>query len=277
MLEELKRLSITCGMVTGETPKAERAQIIKAYRSGKLRCLVNVAVLTTGFDVPEVDLLALVRNTKSPVLYTQIAGRGMRTAEGKADCLWLDFTDTTMSQGPVNEIKGRGEPKKRDDDQQGAPFRICDECGGENHATALVCKYCGFEFPAPQRKIYGAANGASVLSPNKYGYHEITVNKVSYRAHVGKAGITMMRVDYWGGMRIAASEFICFEHKGFARLKAEKWWASRWAGRFKLPAPETTQQALGMTSFFKEPSTITVKTDGKYPELVSVSFETIAA
>ncbi len=85
--QSLSGLGIACAVVSGVTRKTERAQSIADFRSGQLRALISVACLTTGFDVPEVDCIALLRATKSPVLYTQILGRGMRIAPDKADCI----------------------------------------------------------------------------------------------------------------------------------------------------------------------------------------------
>ena len=73
--------------VFGETPVAERDQIIGDFKCGRLRALVNVGVLTTGFDAPGVDLIAMCRPTKSTGLYVQQLGRGTRLAEGKENCI----------------------------------------------------------------------------------------------------------------------------------------------------------------------------------------------
>ena len=68
--------------------------------------------LATGFDVPDVDCIIWLRPTQSPVLYVQGAGRGLRIAEGKQNCLWIDFSDTTERLGPVDGIRGRKRGRK---------------------------------------------------------------------------------------------------------------------------------------------------------------------
>ena len=70
-----------------------REQIISDFKNGKIKVLVNVGILTTGFDYPAVDCLIYARPTKSKILYTQILGRGLRNAEGKQDCLVIDVVD----------------------------------------------------------------------------------------------------------------------------------------------------------------------------------------
>ncbi|RYZ57024.1 MAG: DEAD/DEAH box helicase [Proteobacteria bacterium] len=79
-------------MVVGDTASHERDLIIKRFKEKNLKFLVNVSVLTTGFDAPHVDLIAILRPTESVSLYQQIVGRGLRLAPGKKDCLILDYT-----------------------------------------------------------------------------------------------------------------------------------------------------------------------------------------
>jgi DNA repair protein RadD len=79
-------------MVVGDTEGAERDEIIEAFKNKKLKFLVNVSVLTTGFDAPHVDLIAILRPTESVSLYQQIVGRGLRLSPNKTDCLILDYT-----------------------------------------------------------------------------------------------------------------------------------------------------------------------------------------
>ncbi len=78
-------------LITGETPATERDALIEAFKQQRYRFLVNVSVLTTGFDAPHVDLIAILRPTQSVSLYQQIIGRGLRLAPGKEDCLILDY------------------------------------------------------------------------------------------------------------------------------------------------------------------------------------------
>ena len=81
----------TAALVTAETPAIERQSIIKKFKNKQLHFLVNVSVLTTGFDAPHVDVIAILRPTESVSLYQQIVGRGLRLCEGKTKCLILDY------------------------------------------------------------------------------------------------------------------------------------------------------------------------------------------
>ncbi|NQZ33693.1 MAG: DEAD/DEAH box helicase [Oceanospirillaceae bacterium] len=84
-------------IITGATDNAERDLLISAFKARKLKYLVNVSVLTTGFDAPHVDVIALLRPTQSVSLFQQIVGRGLRLSPDKKDCLILDYTGSKFN------------------------------------------------------------------------------------------------------------------------------------------------------------------------------------
>lgn len=142
MTARLNEWGVPTGLVLGETPGGERANTIAAYRAGRLRCLVNVAALTTGFDVQEVDMLVMRRRTKSLGLYIQMTGRLLRTiggniersvAAGKADGIVLDFAGNIDQHGPLDFIR----PK-----ETRANLVSCEECGARNARAAARCWKC---------------------------------------------------------------------------------------------------------------------------------------
>lgn len=77
-VEMLQGGGIGAVLVTGETPKKERERIVREFREGSIRHLVNMGVFTTGFDVPELDSIVLARPTMSVGLFYQMVGRGVR-------------------------------------------------------------------------------------------------------------------------------------------------------------------------------------------------------
>lgn len=91
-------------IVTSETGKNERAGLLARFKAREIKYLVNVAVLTTGFDAPHVDVIAMLRATESPGLFQQIIGRGLRLADGKKDCLILDYAENTERHCPDGDI-----------------------------------------------------------------------------------------------------------------------------------------------------------------------------
>ena len=91
-------------LVTGNTANQERAAIIARFKAQEIKYLVNVQVLTTGFDAPHVDLIAILRATESVGLLQQIIGRGLRLAEGKDDCLILDYAENIERHCPDGDV-----------------------------------------------------------------------------------------------------------------------------------------------------------------------------
>lgn len=119
-------------IVTGDTPKRERARILASFKRQRIKYLVNVAVLTTGFDAPHVDCIAILRKTESAGLWAQIMGRGLRLCDGKKDCLILDYTtniDDHFPDGDLFEPKIEAKAKK----EKGEPIEVtCPDCGHVN-------------------------------------------------------------------------------------------------------------------------------------------------
>ncbi|WP_301583772.1 DEAD/DEAH box helicase [Halomonas alkaliantarctica] len=113
-------------LITGATASHERTALIEAFKARELKFLVNVAVLTTGFDAPHVDLIAILRPTESVSLYQQIVGRGLRLSPDKADCLVLDYAGNPWDLY-APEV---GEPKPDSDSE---PVQVeCPACGHAN-------------------------------------------------------------------------------------------------------------------------------------------------
>jgi DNA repair protein RadD len=95
---------INCEEVSGETKKKDRESILERFKNGELRCVVNVGVLTVGFDFPELDCIMIGRPTKSIALFYQISGRGLRIAPSKKHCEIIDFCDNIKRFGEVNSF-----------------------------------------------------------------------------------------------------------------------------------------------------------------------------
>jgi len=92
---------IATEVILGDTDSDARRDILARFASGQTRVLINVGVLTEGFDEPSVEAILLARPTRSTLLYTQIVGRGTRIYEGKPHCAILDFADTTRGKKPI--------------------------------------------------------------------------------------------------------------------------------------------------------------------------------
>ena len=273
LAQTLNERGITSAVVCGDTPKKDRERLIAEFRAGNIRCLVTVLALATGFDVPDVDCILWLRPTQSPVLYVQGAGRGLRPSPdtGKVDCLWLDFSDTTERMGPVDTIKGRSKPKRKDK-EQGAPKRTCPECGEQCAAALTVCPTCGYEFPVNEKEARKASNAAVMSSQVATRINTYEVTGVRYGLHKGRDGKPdSVRVDYWSGLRVVCSEWLCFSHGGFAAQKARNWWMLRCLGN----APDTTENAIEALNWQepRRPKGIVINEQGKFPEIVGFKWE----
>lgn len=113
-------------LITGATDLRDRDALIQRFKHRQLKFLVNVSVLTTGFDAPHVDFIAILRPTQSVSLYQQIVGRGLRLSEGKRDCLVIDYAGNHMNLHHP-EV---GEPKPNPDSEPVQVF--CPDCGFAN-------------------------------------------------------------------------------------------------------------------------------------------------
>jgi DNA repair protein RadD len=91
--------------VTGMTNTHIRAQILDDFKKGIVRILLNVGVLTTGFDFPELDSIIVAKATRSLSLWYQIIGRGQRIAAGKKNCLVVDMCNNLQVLGDVQKLE----------------------------------------------------------------------------------------------------------------------------------------------------------------------------
>lgn len=243
--------------IFGGTLPFIREETLARFRRGELKYLVNVNVLTTGFDAPNIDCIAMLRPTNSPGLYYQMVGRGFRLAENKADCLVLDFGGNIMRHGPVDMIEvrerkaGPGQPVARE----------CPNCQTVMAAAYSTCPECGHEFTRKERERHdSAASAAGVLSG------EITeeihdVMEVYYAVHHKRGGDETtprtMRVEYRIGFNEFAREWVCPEHTGYARNKFVAWWTQR----SNAPLPDSAEDAVDLADrgALAQPSQITVR------------------
>lgn len=268
-------------MVTGETPKEEREGIIKRFKAGDFKYLVNVAVLTTGFNVPEIDALVFMRPTQSPVLYIQCVGRGVRTvyaqgqfdlgttegrlasiaASGKKDCLVVDFGGVVDRLGPIDavEIRKSNRVKNEDEPAGEAILKRCPSCGEMCAAAQRYCYSCSYSF-IQQALDPNLKNTEITTIDEAPEWHEVM--GVSYNKHEKNGKPPSMAVSY-ATMNGPFREWICFEHEGYARDKARAWFQMRLPG---AKVPDTVSEALAHK--YQVPHRICVKRDGKFFRIV---------
>ncbi len=270
---------VTCEMVTGDTPNAERARILRDYKAGKIQCLTNNSVLTTGFNHPGIDLIADLRPTLSCVLYVQIAGRGTRpiyakgfdlsTVEGrleaiaagpKPNCLYLDFSgNVSKRHGPVDTAA----PRKPGEGNGEAPCKECPQCRELVHISAKVCPVCEFVFPVNEKPKHTAtAAAAPILSiePPKW----LNVQSRKFFFHENAEGSESVRVDFLANFVTYRMWLSVRKAKG----RCDKFWRDH-AGL--TPYPEDVEDWLNRCEHeLRHTKQICVKPKGKYFEIVGI-------
>lgn len=289
--DQIKKAGIACEYITGDTPKAERESIIAMFRSGMIQCLVNVAVLTTGFNVPDIDMLVFMRPTRSPVLYIQTIGRGVRTVyaegydlntkEGRLeaianskcpDCLVLDFGNVVAELGSIDQIDIRKKYTGEEREGEGggeAIIKICPSCGTECAASQRYCYSCSYSFIRLEDK---ASDKAIVSEDSEPEWIYIMAMDCSHHKREGKPA--SMKVTY-ATMSGSVNEWICFEHHQFdpddnrryAWTKAVEWHNKR---RPDLKVPTDAWDACQIE--YPQPQKILVRKRGKYKEVLDHAF-----
>jgi DNA repair protein RadD len=219
MKEALLNYGIPAECVTGATPKKEREKILDDFKSGKLRALTNANVLTTGFDYPDIDLIAMLRPTMSPGLYVQMAGRGMRLKSHTDHCLVLDFAGVVEMHGSIRAVRS---PMKKGDGNGEAPVKVCQYCNELVGISATVCPACGKPFPEKKEKLKLHLRDDDIM-----GYDNQKIMKVTdwkWRKHVSRSsGKAMLAVSYYGGLADPPiTEYFTILHDGYSGKRAQQ-------------------------------------------------------
>ena len=229
--------------VFGDTLNFIRNKSLNLFKNRKIKYLINVNVLTTGFDAPNIDCVAMLRPTASPGLYYQMVGRGLRLCQGKEDCLILDYGENTMRHGPIDAIVMKD--KKKSSGNGTTPAKICPKCNSIIATGYALCPDCGYEFPRSDIKHTKFASESSIISGEKT-VREEKVRSVEYmlwnKKNADKDTPPTMRVIYSIGWQSNHSEWQCFSHKGRAKARANKWWKER----SNAPSPDTVEEAVLM-------------------------------
>lgn len=274
--DRLNDLGIPAGVVHSKMPSKQRDQNIRDFKSGKLRAVVNNNVLTTGFDYPEIDLIACLRPTASSVLWVQMLGRGTRPAPGKENCLVMDFAGNTRRLGPINDPLI---PPKKGKSSGEAPVKECPICECYVHASLRFCNgikkdgtKCDHEFTF-ETKLKQEASTEQIIKGDLPIVERFQIDRITFDLHRKEGRPDAMRVSYYVNHCLQKfPEYICVEHPGYAGKKARDWMRARMPAK-ELPIPETTQRALEYAHNFKVPSAVKIWINKKYPEILGFEWE----
>ena len=282
--EQIAELLPGSAVVTGETLPIERAETLRRFVAGELRFLVNVDVLTTGFNAKCVDAIAILRATMSPGLFCQMVGRGLRLHDSKTNCLLLDFGGNIARHGSIDDENfGRSEGKGRAGvAAENGRGKKCPSCELDVSPSTVVCPECNFIFPRERELKHDITADETSQLTGATPPEEWEVRDVVVRVHTKKddsEAPQTVRVDYVCGKAgvkgnlttITIPEWTCPGHQGFARSKFLAWWDAR--SLCDPPDNATDAVALINMGVCRRPVRITTKKDGRWHRITECAFE----
>lgn len=294
--EALRLEGVTAAAVTGKTPKHERDHLLDEFKRGRITCLTNAEVLTTGFNAPGIDLIAMLRPTLSTSLYIQMMGRGTRvlksvkinepglTAEErcaliaqseKPNCLVLDYAGNVKRHGCVDLVEAEVQERREAGPACGPIGRVghndvrakeCPECATLNQPAAVFCVWpgCDHQFKEVAKHEDTPDEDIAVLSDEVEAV-SYPVQDWEFKEHWSKNamennGPPVLEVTYQAGFQ-QYREYLCFEHRGRPRHKATMWWARHSRGS---QTPATVGEAHDRQEELIMPIEITPVKEGKW-------------
>ena len=142
-----KNAGIKAGMISSRIKRNDREAILEAYNTNKLQVIVNVGVLTEGWDHPPTSCVVLLRYKSSQLAMIQMIGRGLRTIDikkhpdiAKKDCIVLDFGISTWVHGSLEQTVKLNDRLAKGE----ASYKNCPECGYEVSIARTTCPSCGY-------------------------------------------------------------------------------------------------------------------------------------
>lgn len=228
--------------IHSEMPGGQREMIMREFEAGRLRILVNVGVLTEGWDSPAVDCILLCRPTKSAALYVQMCGRGLRPFPGKEDVLILDLSNNCSEHGdpdnpriPIPGRAGKADPI----------LKVCPKCFELIPVGAKECRACGYVYPVEIKEQNGTVEMRSVQWSRAPAPKVMEVLEKNFKEYTSKAGNRMMRLSLTcqpsdSIQSVWVNEFFDFDgNNEWANGKAKR----LWEGLTGTIPPESVEEA----------------------------------
>lgn len=296
---ELEKRGEQPKMLTSKTPSSERDKMVADFKDRSLRILVNMNIASVGFDAPHVDLVVMLRPTLSPGLYYQQMGRGFRICPDKTACVILDLAGNIERHGPITTLNERME-------DSGVSVRVpkmvtcskCNEIYEDNHQHK--CPACGYtEEPEEVKEDLE-------IKPKTHARHGVeasdadplyakppeweAIDDCVYSVHVKKSDPNAppsIRVDYYLGlMHKVCSEWVCVEHKGYAKQRAIKFLSNRIPANWTMDPQgvinhkgdliKFSSEAMADIDFYKwlrMPKALLIDRSGKWPNIQNYEFD----
>ena len=262
---ELKKQGMkSCEVLTGDVEPARRDRILTDFKSGNLRCVINVAILIKGFNHPELDLIALLTATKSTSKYVQAVGRILRPAPGKENGLLLDFGGNVEYHGPIDDIN----PHHVNQGTGDAPMKQCPNCQALIYASVRECPQCGYTYPDQDFIVsHGTQAYDGAILTEQIQPEWVTVTDVYYSRHEKEGKPDSAKVVFFCGPATQYPLWLALEHGGYATTKAKQYIIA--AGG----TADTVDEILQNWKTWKRPRRVRIKKNGKFHDILSVDFQ----
>jgi len=262
--DALRTIGVSAETITGETPTRERDEIIERYKAGEIRAITNANVLTTGFDYPNIDLIALLRPTMSPGLYMQMVGRGFRPKSHTDHCLVLDFAGVVAMHGPIPAVDAPEYTEPSGDKEPGlAPSKECPACRWIVPAGVRYCinPDCDHEFVPEEKPM--------TLHHDDIMGEEASTLEVKYWAwekKVSKSGNDMIVVSYYGSPSDPIlREYLLIWNDGFAGTKGRATLTDICSGLgVTWQSYQSVEDLMREVTMMPPPRRVRYERDGKY-------------
>jgi DNA repair protein RadD len=296
-------------LILGDTPQKERDALIQSFKQKQLKYLVNVAVLTTGFDAPHIDLIAILRPTESVTLYQQIVGRGLRLSPGKTDCLVLDYAGNrfNLEQPDIGEL--RPEPGT---ELVTVPCPLCgffNNFWGKTDDRGLVLEHygrrcqgykededarpvaCGYRFKAKFCPDCGAENdiaarncgdcGLVLVDPDKKLKEALSlkdalvlyVTRMQLQSHQTKEGKTSLKVSYFSADGAEIAEYWSLQTKAQKQKFLTLFVPPHLVDRHRAFTESSVNKVLQQSHRFQPPEAIIARKDGRFWQIRDKLFQ----
>ncbi len=169
---------------------------MESFEQGSSRHLVFITIVSEGYDYPPIDAVVLMRPTRSPNLYVQTIGRGLRPYGDKINCLVLDYGRVVENCGPLdNPIIRTGRDKNK---VEKSDMKFCPQCLEYCDIKDEACPICGYNFKKPKeldlKNLTDSACEASILTDNKPKIYDVI--KIEIVKHKSKAGNDCAKIVY---------------------------------------------------------------------------------
>lgn len=212
-----------CAIIHSKLKKPEQLHNLTIFEHGACRHISSVTMVSEGYDFPAIDAIVCLRPTRSPVLYVQLVGRGLRLSPNKENCLFLDYGEIVENLGHPNDPVVLKSHKKKDQEKKAV---ICPNCEEINFLPVKKCRDCGYEFfklpTSPRNMLKNLRENAEEHEFNKNNKKEFEAQVLSCvinENYTSKAGNVCWQVTYstMQGMIKEWFKIDTYYHKEFKR------------------------------------------------------------